>query len=169
MRTILLLFTLAIIGSSCRTVPYYTTVKKMTQIRTGMKLDAVNSTLDISPHDYYLDVNNGKKIMVYKYKHRYHKVLKMEVSKERGLAGGSPRFRKANNAYFVFDQNSGKLDGFITDLGRKKGEKILDEENYLRLTLADPQKIRGLTSKSGRSISPIISKGKRGFFKKLRK
>ncbi|HIA05312.1 MAG TPA: hypothetical protein EYN71_01115 [Flavobacteriales bacterium] len=168
MRTILLLFTLAIIGSSCRTVPYYTTVKKMTQIRTGMKLDAVNSTLGISPHDYYLDVNNGKKIMVYKYKHRYHKVLKMEVSKERGLAGGSPRFRKANNAYFVFDQNSGKLDGFITDLGRKQGEEILKDENYLRLFLDDPEKMRGLTSKSSKKSSPS-SGGKGGFFKKFLK
>jgi hypothetical protein len=161
MRIFILLSVIVVFASSCRVVPYYTTVKNMTQIKIGMKLDVVNSTLGINPHDYYLDVNNGKKIMVYKYKHRYHKVLKMEVPRERGLAGGSPRYRKPSNAYFVFDQNSGKLEGYITDLGRKNGEGVLMQENYLKLFLDDPEKMRGLSD--GKSPIKTSTKKKKSF------
>ncbi len=161
MRTILLLFTLAVLGSSCRTVPYYTTIEKMTAIKPGMKLDAVNSALAVTPHDYYLDVNRGKKIMVYKYKHRYHKILKLEIASERGLSAGAPRYRKPSDAYFVFDQNSGKLEGYITDLGRAKGVDVLNDENYLKLFLKDPEKMRGLSSGNKKGSDQSGRKGKK--------
>ncbi|HIA35254.1 MAG TPA: hypothetical protein EYN89_00605 [Flavobacteriales bacterium] len=161
MRTIIILFTLAVLGSSCRTVPYYTTIEKMTAIKPGMKLDAVNSALAVTPHDYYLDVNRGKKIMVYKYKHRYHKILKLEIASERGLSAGAPRYRKPSDAYFVFDQNSGKLEGYITDLGRAKGVDVLNNENYLKLFLKDPEKMRGLSSGNKKGSGASNKKGKK--------
>ena len=158
MQKLIFLITIAAVSfSSCRVIPYYTTVDKMVGINPGMKLDAVSATLGVNPHGYYLDVNNGKKIVVYKYKHRYHKVLKIEVPTEHGLAGGSPRFRKPSNAYFVFDQYSGKLEGYITDLGRKSGEDLLMEESYLRLFLNNPGKMRKLKSGSAKSKSGLRS------------
>lgn len=160
---------------------YYTSVEKIYKLEKNMSYMKVNDILGIQPHDIYVDFNNGKKIVTYLYKNRYHEVENTLTDTEKGLNGGTPKYLTSSeddkSLYCVFDQNTQLLSSYVTDLGRNQASEVLKDEQNLKSYIKNPSKPRKLKMKKsegklklksfgGSKIPSIGSVPKLGFNKK---
>jgi hypothetical protein len=99
MRTVILTLLMTVVFTQCKTQQtasqsptakynYYTSVEKIYKLEKNMSYLKVNDILGIQPYDIYVDFNNGKKIVTYLYKNRYHEVENTLTDSEKGLNGG---------------------------------------------------------------------------------
>lgn len=162
MKTLMLALTMTVIFTQCKTQQtvsdaptskynYYTTVEKIYKLEKNMSYMKVNDILGIQPHDIYVDFNNGKKIVTYLYKNRYHEVENTLVDSERGLNGGTSKYLTSSDEdrslYCVFDQNTQLLSSYVSDLGRSDGKEVLKHEQSLKSYIKNPSKPRKLKMK----------------------
>jgi hypothetical protein len=55
-------------------MPRYTTVDQIYNLNIGMTMDEVSMTLGVKPYDIYTSFENGYKVLIYNYKHKYMNV-----------------------------------------------------------------------------------------------
>ena len=111
--------------------PYYTSTAKIFNLKSGMSLDDVSSTLGIEPYDIYADAENGEKILVYKYRKFFEKDKKYKNTQDYLTGGGKDHYDGDFNLYVYFD-NYSKMISFITEEGREDGEKIIRSSHSLQ-------------------------------------
>ena len=161
----------AIIMQSCMvTEPYYTTVKKLYDVKPGMNLKKVNETLSVEPYDFYYNVGGENMVYVYKYQHMYHKMtlimMKPDTRNETYLnTGGSEYYKQPGDIYMEFDKSK-KLVGFHTETGRANNVRILKHENTIKEIQRDYNRFNELDT-GKKSEKKGLLKGKK--FKFLRK
>lgn len=107
---------------------YATTTENILKLTTGMSLDDVNRTLNCEPTDFYSNVNNGEKIVVYKYRKNLQSVPVNQKDDAKYLRGGKPVYQTEEaNLYVVFDSKTNKLVNYITQSGRDSGVKEIND------------------------------------------
>ena len=162
MRTSILTLLMTVIFTQCTTQQtvseapkakynYYTSVEKIYKLEKDMSYLKVNDVLGIQPYDIYVDFNNGKKIVTYLYKNRYHEVENTLTDSEKGLNGGTPKYLTSSeddqSLYCVFDQNTQLLNSYVSDIGRNKASQVLKDEQNLKSYVKNPSKPRKLKKK----------------------
>jgi hypothetical protein len=110
-----------------------TTVEKIFNLREGMPLTEVASTLGIDPRDVYSIIENQTKVLVYTYKLEYQQINAKFEKDEQSLRGGPQRFKDENDLYVVFDASTNKMLYYVTDKGRKNGSRKMNEALKLKL------------------------------------
>jgi hypothetical protein len=116
--------------SSGKITNYYaTTTENIMKLTTGMSVEEVTTALDCEPTDFYSNVKNGEKILVYKYRKTYQNVPANKKEDEKYLRGDKPVYptKDEGNLYVVFDSKTNKLLNYITDSGRASGAKEINE------------------------------------------
>ena len=162
----------AIFTQSCMvTEPYYTTVKKLYEVKPGMTLKKVAETLAIQPYDFYYNISNENMVYVFKYKHMYHKMTlvmqKPDVRNEPYLnSGGSEFYKEPGDIYMEFDKSK-KLVGYHTTKGRANNVNILKHENTIKAIQQDYTKFNALDDEPKKSKKSNMLKSKK--FKFLHK
>ena len=176
MRTVILTLSLIVVFTQCKTqqttsqtqspkakYDYYTTVEKIYKLEKNMSYLKVNDILGIQPHDIYVDFNNGKKIVTYLYKNTWHEVENTLKDSEKGLNGGTPKYKVSNDEdkslYCVFDQNTQLLSSYVTDLGRGQASEVLKDEQNLKSYIKNPSKPRKLKMKKSEGKLKLKSFG----------
>jgi len=101
---------------------YATTTEGIFNLSYGMSFEDVQLTLNCEPTDFYYNLKNNQKVVVFKYRKNYQKVPLNQKDHTDYLRGGKPIYKDENNLYTVFDSKTNKLQYFITDSGRKAGK-----------------------------------------------
>jgi hypothetical protein len=132
MRKLLLLLAGASLLSACSTVmaPGYTSVEKIYKLKKGMTLSEVDNLLDAPAYDMYVNVENGVKMVEYKYVHRHLKV-RGEYNSEANLNQGATRYIKPADLVVVFEQNTGKMLYYYTSTGMADSKNALNQMNQI--------------------------------------
>jgi uncharacterized protein (UPF0297 family) len=132
---------------------YYTTIENIYKLEKDMSYNRVNDILGVLPNDIYVDYNNGKKIVSYLYKNRYHEIPSVDIDKEVGLSGGSPKYisnTKEDKVLFcVFNENDNSLETYITSVGREQAIKVLKDEQNLKSFIESPAKPKKFSKSKG--------------------
>ena len=110
-----------------------TTVEKIFNLREGMPLTEVASTLGIDPRDVYSIIENQTKVLVYTYKLEYQQINAKYEKDEQSVRGDTQRFKDENDLYVVFDASTNKMLYYVTDKGRKNGSRKMNEALKLKL------------------------------------
>ena len=128
--------------SSCMTVlpinNYCTTTSSMYNLKQGMSLTDIITTLKAEPKDIYSNTIDKEKVLVFKYKRAYQQINLNSVNAESSLRKGLPIFKDEMNLYVFMDAKTNKLVHYITDSGRKTARKELNEA--LKLKIRDVNK-----------------------------
>ena len=124
--------------TSCKVVQnnYCTTTEKMFELREGMLLSDVTSTLGVEPRDVYSIIENQTKVVLYLYKREYQSVNRKFVNEEQSLRGGPKRYKDEASLYVIFDAKTNKMLYYITDPGRSKGARTINTAIKLRILSA---------------------------------
>ena len=132
---------------------YYTTIENIYKLEKDMSYNSVNDILGVLPNDIYVDYNNGKKIVSYLYKNRYHEIPAVDIDKEVGLTGGSPKYlsnTKEDKVLFcVFNENDNSLETYITSAGREQAVSVLKDEQNLKSYIENPVKPKKFSKSKG--------------------
>ena len=112
---------------------YCTIPSKIYNLKSGMSIDDVNTTLGVGPKDVYAVVENKTKVLTYKYKLEYQQVASARKNNEDRLRGGDQRFDDEKTLYCVFDASSNKLLNFISESGRSSASKAIGVSLRFRL------------------------------------
>lgn len=142
--TISLIFLSVIFLFSCKTTinPYYTTVEKMYNLEPGMTVTDINKALGVNPYEIYMDVNNGNRVLVYKYKKRHQKIPVNKQNKEEFLATSSERYLEEGSIYMIFSPKDNKLISYYTTSGRNRGLDELIWEDKMKLVYDTPSSLK---------------------------
>lgn len=132
MRKLILFLAGATLLSACSTVmaPGYTTVEKIYKLKKGMSLSEVDNTLDAPAYDLYVNVENGVKMVEYKYVHRHLKV-RGEYNAESNMNQGATRYTRPGDLVVVFDQSTGKMLYYYTNTGISDSKNALNQMNQI--------------------------------------
>ena len=132
---------------------YYTTIENIYKLEKDMSYNRVNDILGVLPNDIYVDYNNGKKIVSYLYKNRYHEIPSVDIDKEVGLSGGSPKYlsntKEDKTLFCVFNENDNTLETYITSVGREKAITVLKDEQNLKAFIENPVKPKKFSKSKG--------------------
>lgn len=112
---------------------YCTTTENILMLNQGMSLQDVISALKVDPKDFYSNIVDGTKIVSFKYKRQYQQVPTKNKDDESFLRGGTPKYKEEGNLYVVFDSKTDKMLFYITDSGRKFGQKEINDALKLRI------------------------------------
>lgn len=112
---------------------YATTTANIIKLEAGMMLSEVNQTLNCEPTDFYSNVDNNEKIVVYKYRKNYQAVPVKQKDQEKYLRGGKPLYMDESSLYVIFDSKSNEMKYYITDSGRKAGKNEINTAWKLKL------------------------------------
>lgn len=112
---------------------YATTTENIFKLSNGMSLEDVQRTLNCEPTDFYYNLKNNQKVLVYKYRKNYQKVPVKQKDHAKYLRGGQPIYKEENSLYTVFDSKTNKLQYYITDSGRKAGKGEIMEALKIKL------------------------------------
>lgn len=102
---------------------YATTTENMFKLSPGMSLEEVSKTLECVPTDFYSNLRDHKKIVVYKYKKNFQSFFSYkELNSEKSLRDGDPVYADESNLYIIFDSKTNNMLYYITESGRKSGQ-----------------------------------------------
>jgi hypothetical protein len=142
--TISLIFLGTFFLLSCKTTinPYYTTVEKMYNVEPGMTLTEITKALGVNPYEIYMDVNNGNRVLVFKYKKRHQKVPMNKQNKEEYLATSNERYLEEGSIYMIFTPKENKLISYYTTSGRYRTLEELIWEDKMKLVYETPSSLK---------------------------
>jgi hypothetical protein len=112
---------------------YATTTDNIFNLKEGMTLNEVTTTLNAEPKDVYSNTVNQTKIVVYKYRLSYQEVPLKAKNNQEYLRGGKAVYKDESNIYIIFDAKTNKMVYYITDSGRKSGKKEINEALKFKL------------------------------------
>ena len=133
------LYTFALVGlmTSCASSKvlnnYATTTENIFNLKEGMTLSEVKTTLNAEPKDVYSNTVNQTKIVVFKYRLSYQEVPLKARNNEEFLRGGKAVYKDESNIYIVFDAKTNKMVYYITDSGRKSGKNEIKDALKFKL------------------------------------
>jgi hypothetical protein len=108
------------VSSPLTTRPYETSVDKIFQLTTGMKLADVSRTLGCQPIEFYFDGSTGCKVVEYRYRRKYHNAYeKTDI-----------RYRDEKKLFALFYQDA--LREIITSSGQELSIPIMIDETNIR-------------------------------------
>jgi hypothetical protein len=151
---ILLAFT-SVICCKAQILDNCTTIEEIFKLNKGMSFQTVSNTLGVQPYEFYVNFENGNKVVVYRYMKQYQEVASKDVNARKGLTGGKEKFKGASDLYVVFDTPTGEMLFYITDLGREKAGEILGSSNQLKLIKEDPIKFKGEKKKKEKEKAKV--------------
>jgi hypothetical protein len=168
MKNLLILFTAVVLLSSCKSamIYNYTTVKEIYDLKKGMSMSEVNSSLKVSPYEFYTNFEDGNKVLAYKYRRTYQKV--MMGSEVKKLNGQAIRYKDDEDLYVIFEPKNNSMLYYATGLGRKSAKGILAGSNKLNLIKANPLSFDKAGDAPKASILPL-KKSKLGLIGKIMK
>lgn len=102
------------------TRPYETSVDKIFNLRTGMKLADVSATLGCQPIEFYFDGSTGCKIVEYRYRRKYHNIYEQS----------DIRYRDDKKLYALFYDDM--LREIITTSGQEMSIPLMVDEVNIR-------------------------------------
>lgn len=124
--------------SESPSVPRYTTVDQIYNLNIGMTMDEVNMTLGVKPYDIYTSFENGYKVLIYNYKHKYMNVDSIDQHNLDNIKRSEGYYIEPNRLFVVFDKKTDKLISFITDKGRGETIKNLNNSLLLKQLINNP-------------------------------
>ncbi|MDE3255816.1 MAG: hypothetical protein KGN97_07540 [Bacteroidota bacterium] len=133
-------------------MPKYTTVDQIYNLNIGMTMDEVSTTLGIKPYDIYTSFENGYKVLIYNYKHKYMNVDSIDQHNLENIKRSDAYYIEPNRLYVVFDKKTDKMISFITDKGRGETIKNINNALQLRFLSSNPNDLyKSLTANSEES------------------
>jgi len=111
----------------------------MLDLRPGMKLSVVNSTLGCEPYDIYVDQKSGKSAYAWKYKHNERFVSGNLLDKKDGATVGDDRVKHESTVYCIFSEDY-LLESVSTSAGRADAVKLMLFDNTFRVASSDAAK-----------------------------
>ena len=120
--------------SSAKTINNYaTSTDKMFDLTPGMSLDEVKKTLDCVPTDFYSNIRNDQKILVFKYRKNYQSFLPAVPRYLSSLREGNSVYSDESDLYVIFDSETNNMLYYITQSGRNTAFKEILLANKLKL------------------------------------
>ena len=120
--------------------PPFTSVDKITQLKSGMKLKQITDILEIEPFDIFHTEQNNNSVVSFNYrlKKRVMKVASLnqdevdrKTTNQESQTGGTIVYDKKYQTLFVLLKN-GELSSMITTSGREDSEFLLIGQNNLK-------------------------------------
>ncbi|MFT5021140.1 MAG: hypothetical protein ACI9CU_002548 [Polaribacter sp.] len=119
--------------------PRYTHVEKMLDVKPGMELSVVKSTLGCDPYDMYVDEQTGKSVYTWNYKHNERYVSSRLLDKKDGATVGDDRVKDMSTVYCIFSE-AYILESISTSAGRADAVKLILFDNTFREAASDYKK-----------------------------
>jgi len=119
-------------------MPRYTTVDQIYNLNIGMTMDEVSMTLGVKPYDIYTSFENGYKVLIYNYKHKYMNVDSIDQHNIENIKRSDAYYVEPNRLFVVFDKKTDKMISFITDKGRGETTKNINNALQLRFLSSNP-------------------------------
>ena len=124
---------------SYSTIPRFTSVEKVGQLRPGQSKSKVKEILGVTPWDAYAMTSNGCQTFTYKYKKLKHTITSNDRSRsgfwnDQILSSNTRKYDNPSTLNLVF--RNGKLESIITETGKGKykdlvwDSKEVNEECY---------------------------------------
>lgn len=118
----------------------YTSVEKLANLKAGMNISQVNSTLGIPPYNIYHIQEDGSSVITYNYRIRNRRMampsdpIKQKELKatEAAQTQGETWYETESHTVFVFFKD-GQMKSMISDEGMKKSEYLLIKDNNLKI------------------------------------
>lgn len=143
----------ALLGSCTIVTPSFTTVDKMSKLKSGMNKSQVINTLEIYPFDILHSDMEGCEIHWYKYKHKERKYSgsPLDLETETGLTAGKARYSKDKDVYLVF--RGDELKTVMTTPGMDQYAELIRYDQTMAEECKNSGKFKGCTDPQAANYS----------------